>query len=49
MKSAKNILTKIVKAAAVTSLKRDANQTSCGAIFQPKIPADLVRYKKEKR
>ena len=49
MKSVKKMVSKIVKAAAESSLKRDANRTTCGAIYQPKVPANLARYKKEGR
>ena len=49
MKSAKKMVTRIVKAAAVRSLRQDANRTTCGAIYQPKVPDKLTHYKKEKR
>ena len=48
MKKGTVILTKIVKTMAETSLKRDANQTTCSILFQPKVPDGLQRFKKEK-
>ena len=49
MKKGKLILANIAKAFAETSLKRDANQTTCSIIFQPKVPDGLQRFKKENR
>ena len=43
------ILTNMVKFIAETALKRDANQTTCSIIFQPKVPNGLQRFKKEQR
>ena len=39
--------TVVKKLAAKQALKRDARQTSCVAFYQPKVPAQLARYKKE--
>lgn len=46
MNKAKTMVAKIAKVAAESSLKRDANRTTCGAIYQPKAPAGLARFKK---
>ncbi|MBP3209828.1 MAG: cyclic lactone autoinducer peptide [Oscillospiraceae bacterium] len=47
MKKTKRTVVKIAKLAAEQALKRDARQTSCVAFYQPKVPAQLARYKKE--
>ena len=44
---AKNIIAKVAKNVAEATLKRDANQTTCSFIFQPKVPNALKRFKKE--
>ncbi len=49
MKNTKYILTNMVKMIAEASLKRDANQTTCSIIFQPKAPAGLQRFKKAQK
>ncbi len=49
MKKAKKLISKVAKAAAESALKRDANNTTCIAIFQPKVPADLGRFKGKQR
>lgn len=46
MKSQKKILTKAIKAMAVKSLTRDANSTTCMAVYQPKTPAALKKFSK---
>lgn len=43
-----HILVSLAKKAAETALRRDANQTTCYAIYQPKIPVELSRFKKKK-
>lgn len=42
----KKVTAKIVKKVAEKALERDANSTTCAAIYQPKVPADLERFKK---
>lgn len=46
MKKALNSFAKIAKKSAVNALKRDANTTTCSAIYQPKAPAALSKFKK---
>lgn len=46
MKKALNSFAKVVKKSAVSALKRDANTTTCSAIYQPKAPAALSKFKK---
>lgn len=46
MKHVKMIIAKIAKNSAEQALKRDANCTTCGAIYQPNAPANLARFKK---
>ena len=48
MEKRKNVAAKIVKFAAERALMRNAHQTSCVAFYQPKAPALLSRYKKER-
>lgn len=36
------------KKMAISSLKRDANATTCAAVYQPKAPADLKKFSKIK-
>ncbi len=43
-----NKATKIVKKTAELSLKRDANSTTCFAIYQPKAPKALKKFSKIK-
>ena len=40
-----DVAVKVARAAMV----RDANQTTCNIIFQPKIPAGLSKFKKAER
>lgn len=42
----KKFAAKAAKSIAENSLKKDANATTCTAIFQPKAPASLERFKK---
>lgn len=49
MKITKKFISKAAKAAAERALKRDANNTTCIAIFQPKVPANLSRFKAKPR
>lgn len=46
MKSQKKIFTKAIKAIAEKSLTRDANSTTCMAVYQPKAPANLKKFSK---
>lgn len=48
MKKQMAIAAKIVRKAAEHSLRRDANSTTCVSIYQPKVPADLKRFKSSK-
>lgn len=36
----------VVKKFANLELKRNANSTTCGAIFQPKVPSALKKFSK---
>ncbi len=47
MKKVTTLAAKIAKKTAENALRRDANQTTCSIIFQPKAPAGLNRFKKE--
>lgn len=49
MKNSKTLAAKLAKAAAESALKRDANSTTCGAIYQPKVPASLSRFKSKQK
>lgn len=49
MKKTKMIVAKAAKIVAEVSLKRDANRTTCGAIYQPKVPVNLNRFKSQQR
>lgn len=46
MKKTLNSFAKVAKKSAESALKRDANTTTCCAIYQPKAPASLNKYKK---
>lgn len=46
MKDAKTIIAKMAKRTAEKALKRDANSTTCGAVYQPKAPAQLKKFSK---
>lgn len=45
MEKIKKLAAKAAKAAAENALKRNANSTTCWAIYQPKVPAALDRFK----
>ncbi len=47
MNNAKKAAVALAKVAAEHALRRDANQTTCYAIYQPKPPVGLDRFKKE--
>ena len=46
MNKALNSFAKVAKKSAVNALKRDANTTTCTAIYQPKAPVALSKFKK---
>lgn len=46
MKKLKSIVSKMAKNSANLTLRRDANTTTCTAVFQPKAPASLDKLKK---
>ena len=48
MKNGKTIVVKIAKNVAEKALRRDANRTTCTIFYQPKIPARLKQFKKNK-
>lgn len=48
MKNGKMMAAKIAKTVAEKALKRDANQTTCTIFYQPKMPAGLKQFKKNK-
>lgn len=45
-KSVKAVVLQSVKSAATQMLKRDANQTTCVGIYQPKAPEALKKFSK---
>ncbi len=49
MTDKKNLVFTLVKGLAETSLRNDANRTTCSLIYQPKAPVELYRFKKEKK
>lgn len=48
MNNGKIIAAKIAKSVAEKALVRDANQTTCTIFYQPKMPAGLKQFKKNK-
>lgn len=46
MKKSSKIFAEIAKKSAESALKRDANTTTCCAIYQPKAPKSLKRFSK---
>lgn len=42
----KKLFAKVAKNMAEKALTRDANSTTCAAIYQPKAPVGLERFKK---
>ena len=48
MKIKKSLIAIVAKKAAEHALRRDANQTTCMGIYQPKAPAALKRLKNSK-
>ncbi len=45
MKNTQKIAAKAAKAVAERALRREANATTCFALYQPKAPANLSRFK----
>lgn len=41
-------MAKIIRRIAESTLKRDANSTTCLAIYQPKVPKQLNKFKHTK-
>ena len=46
MMTLKKAVATAAKTVAEKSLKREANNTSCSIIYQPKAPASLSKFKK---
>lgn len=46
MKNKHNAVAKTVMKVARVALERNANQTTCNIIYQPKAPAKLAKFKK---
>ncbi len=46
MKKSSKIFAEIAKKSAESALKRDANTTTCCAIYQPKAPKSLKQFSK---
>ena len=47
MKKETSFAAKAAKMMAMHALRRDANSTTCLAVYQPKTPAKLSMFKKE--
>lgn len=48
MKKIEKSLLAVTRKMAISSLKRDANSTTCCAVYQPKAPANLKKFSKIK-
>lgn len=48
VESKKNLIAKMAKKAAESALRRDANNTTCVCIYQPKAPEKLKQFKNKK-
>lgn len=48
MKKINEMFGKILKNAVTKSLEKNANSTTCGVIYQPKVPLDLKKFSKIK-
>lgn len=46
MKKSLLVFANIAKKSAENALKRDANTTTCSAIYQPKAPIELKKFSK---
>ena len=42
-------IAKLAKKSAEATLKRDANATTCTAVYQPKAPQNLKQYSKHNK
>ena len=49
MNKGKMMVAKLAKITAERALAKDANSTTCVAIYQPKAPANLDKFKVNKR
>ena len=47
MKKNKQWAAEIAKSFAEKELRQNANMTSCVVLYQPKIPAELKKFKKD--
>lgn len=45
VKNQMTVIAKAARKAAEKALRRDANCTTCVSIYQPKVPAELKRFK----
>lgn len=45
----KFIFANVLKKATEKMLKKDANSTTCTAVYQPKVPAKLNEFKKNNK
>lgn len=48
MNKMKKVLLNTSKNLAISSLKRDANTTTCAMVYQPKAPTGLKKFSKNK-
>ena len=46
MKKIKTNFASIIKKTVKNSLKRDANNTTCIAVYQPRVPVELNKFSK---
>ncbi len=46
MKKTFSAIANVAKKSAEVALKRDANVTTCGAVYQPKAPKSLKQFSK---
>ena len=49
MNKGKMLAAKFAKVTAEHALKREANSTTCIAIYQPRVPANLNKFKSSKK
>lgn len=45
----KKTIAKLAKRAAEKALRQNANSTTCGAFYQPRLPANFEQFKKPKK
>ena len=48
LKKIDNIVKSVIKDVVERTVVSDSKKTSCGLIYQPKVPAKLDNYKKDK-